>query len=93
MSAVCYLHDNDLIYSDLKTNNVLVFSLDINEAVNIKLADYGISRQLVGIGATGGQKGTPGFSAPEVERKDMFDKKVSTTLYTHAHTPSHKKKC
>ena len=54
-----------------------MFSLDIDKAVNIKLADYGISRHPMGIAANRGENRDPRFSAPEVERKDMFDKKVN----------------
>ena len=74
-SAVSYLHSNELIYCDLKTDNALVFSLDLNDPINIKLTDYGISRQLIGPGGFG-DAGPPGFCAPEILKHDIFDNKV-----------------
>ena len=74
-SAVSYLHSHDLIYCDLKTDNALVFSLDVNAPINVKLTDYGISRQLNGQGGFG-DAGPPGFCAPEILKHDIFDNKV-----------------
>ena len=70
-----YLHSNDLIYCDLKTDNALVFSLDPQDPVNIKLTDYGISRQMIGPGGHG-DAGPPGFCAPEILQHDIFGQKV-----------------
>ena len=75
-SAVSYLHSHELIYCDLKTDNALVFSLDPNDPINVKLTDYGISRQLIGPGGFG-DAGPPGFCAPEIMKRDIFDNKVN----------------
>lgn len=44
--------------------------------VNIKLSDYGISRQSFHEGVLG-VEGTPGYQAPEVRPGIVYDEKVS----------------
>ena len=73
-SAMEYIHCNKIIYRDLKLANVLVFefpnprsSLDEQQQykVLVKLADYGISKQVVPWGIRG-LLGTPSYLPPEV---------------------------
>ncbi len=77
--ALQYLHKNGIVYRDLKSDNVLVWSLDIDQSVNVKLADYGISR-FANPGGIKGEEGTPGYLAPEAIRRrgedQAFDEKV-----------------
>eukprot|EP00057_Strongylocentrotus_purpuratus_P022734 XP_011677208.1 PREDICTED: leucine-rich repeat serine/threonine-protein kinase 1-like [Strongylocentrotus purpuratus] len=79
-SAVEFLHSKNIIYCDLKTDNILLFSSDVNEDVNIKLIDYGISKKYDLMGAMG-MAGTPGFCAPEILQGKTFDEKVDWFSY------------
>ena len=67
------------MYRDLKGDNVLVWSIDPTHKVNVKLADYGISR-FANPGGVKGEEGTPGYMAPEALKKrgedQSFDEKV-----------------
>ncbi len=70
-----YLHRKGVIYRDLKSSNILLWSLDIASQVNIKLSDYGISCNTIPQGALG-LLGTPGFQAPELLKNMAYDEKV-----------------
>lgn len=74
-SGLAYLHKKNIIFCDLKSDNILVWSLDPKEHVNIKLSDYGISRQSFHEGALG-VEGTPGYQAPEIRPRIVYDEKV-----------------
>lgn len=74
-SGLAYLHKKNIIFCDLKSDNILVWSLDVKEHVNIKLSDYGISRQSFHEGALG-VEGTPGYQAPEIRPRIVYDEKV-----------------
>lgn len=49
----------------------------MQDPVNIKLSDYGISRQTFHEGALG-VEGTPGYQAPEIRPGIVYDEKVLT---------------
>lgn len=74
-SAIWYLHDCDIIYRDLKADNVLVWSLDETSLLNVKLSDYGISCFATPQGVAG-EEGTPGYQAPEIRIGVGYDEKV-----------------
>ena len=86
-----YIHHNKIIYRDLKLANVLVFEFPDARApleggqqcrVLVKLADYGISKQIVPWGIRG-MLGTPSYLPPEVilhGGKQAYTKKVLVIL-------------
>ncbi|NXL26560.1 LRRK1 kinase, partial [Setophaga kirtlandii] len=79
-TGLAYLHKKNIIFCDLKSDNILVWSLDVREHVNIKLSDYGISRQSFHEGALG-VEGTPGYQAPEIRPRIVYDEKVDMFSY------------
>ncbi|XP_077988443.1 leucine-rich repeat serine/threonine-protein kinase 1-like [Glandiceps talaboti] len=79
--ALVYLHQQDVVYCDLKSDNVLVWSLDVDAPVNAKISDYGISRISSPQGVQGSD-GTPGFQAPEVRPGITYNEKADIFSYS-----------
>ncbi|XP_045065895.1 leucine-rich repeat serine/threonine-protein kinase 1-like [Coregonus clupeaformis] len=79
-AGLAYLHRKNIIFCDLKSDNILVWSLEVCDLVNIKLSDYGISRQSFHEGALG-VEGTPGYQAPEIRPGIVYDEKVDMFSY------------
>ncbi|CAL8404626.1 unnamed protein product [Boreogadus saida] len=79
-TGLAYLHRKNIIFCDLKSDNILVWSLEVTDPVNIKLSDYGISRQSFHEGALG-VEGTPGYQAPEIRPGIVYDEKVDMFSY------------
>ncbi|KAM8894430.1 leucine-rich repeat serine/threonine-protein kinase 1 [Spinachia spinachia] len=79
-TGLAYLHRKSIIFCDLKSDNILVWSLEVQDPVNIKLSDYGISRQTFHEGALG-VEGTPGYQAPEIRPGIVYDEKVDMFSY------------
>ncbi|XP_031425211.1 leucine-rich repeat serine/threonine-protein kinase 1 isoform X2 [Clupea harengus] len=78
--GLAYLHRKNIIFCDLKSDNILVWSLEVCDPVNFKLSDYGISRQSFHEGALG-VEGTPGYQAPEIRPGIVYDEKVDMFSY------------
>ncbi|CAD5122324.1 DgyrCDS10765 [Dimorphilus gyrociliatus] len=66
------LHNSNIIYRDLKPDNILVFSLDKTDGIHIKLTDFGIARWVPPFGLKSNE-GTPGYRAPEI---------INTVIYS-----------
>ena len=75
--GLAYLHGNGILHRDVKPDNVLVFSLDEELAVNGKLTDFGSSRNvnmlMTNMTFTKGV-GTPIYMAPEMISKEKYKK-------------------
>ena len=84
VSALRYIHDKKVIHTDIKTDNVLFYSLDPEDNINVKLADYGISRDFDEAGVKG-QLGLHPFVAPEIVEGKTFDEKVRKLLFVSRH--------
>lgn len=66
-----------MIYKDLKSDNILLFSTDPRVVPNVKLTDYNIaSEEMPGV-EVGPVDGTLGFQAPEVLLRGTLSGKVS----------------
>jgi len=72
--GLSFMHKRRIIHRDIKSDNILVFSLSPDADVNVKISDFGTANFLTPIGMKI-IAGTLGFMAPE-----MFDS--STDEYT-----------
>lgn len=80
--AIEYIHKNDIIYRDLKPNNIL---LDADG--HIKITDFGLAKEgMVGMDSTNTFCGSPAYLAPELIKEKKFNKasdiyQIGVTLY------------
>ena len=81
--GMSYLHKNEVIHRDLKTDNILM-----DEYLCPKIADFGLSKvynavsKSMRIQSKSGQMGTPCYMAPEIFSKNQYSK--SSDVYAFA---------
>ena len=85
VAAVEYLHDKGIIHADLKTNNILLFSPEVEECVNVKLADYGLSQSATKGGAVRSHANSHAFVAPEIVNRRAFDQEGTSKFWYETH--------
>ena len=71
LSAVAFLHSKKIAHRDIKPENILFES---NDALNVKLLDFGNSRQMGENEAMHGVYGTAYYVAPEVLSQNYDEK-------------------
>lgn len=71
VSAIGYLHRSDVVHRDLKAENLL---LDNN--LDIKVVDFGLSNSIAGRDFLSTQCGSPAYSAPELLGGKSYGKEV-----------------
>ncbi|EMD42521.1 protein tyrosine kinase domain containing protein [Entamoeba histolytica KU27] len=79
-----YLHENDILHRDLKTDNVLVYSINPYDQVTSKVTDFGTSRSFIeSSGKIELQNiGTPMYMAPEITKKNFVT--LKSDVYSFA---------
>jgi serine/threonine protein kinase len=70
-STLCYLHSINLIHRDIKPSNIM-----INQSLNLKLLDFGISKLADRSRTTTLMKGTLTYMAPENFQTNINEKKI-----------------
>lgn len=72
VSAVSYLHANNIVHNDLKAENIL-FRSQKSDYTNILVADFGLARILRPDEKLNGVRGTLSYIAPEVLNGSGYD--------------------
>ena len=72
-SAIAYLHDLNIVHRDIKPENIL---LKKKGTMELKLADFGLSKMFDATVRMQTTCGSPGYVAPEVLTDDMYGREV-----------------
>lgn len=72
-SAIAYLHDLSIVHRDIKPENIL---LKKKGTLELKLADFGLSKMFDATVRMQTTCGSPGYVAPEVLTDDMYGREV-----------------
>jgi serine/threonine protein kinase len=73
LSALAYMHDQNIIHRDLKLENIMMTSVD--EESDVKIVDFGFAAEMT----PENMKifcGSPGYVAPEILKKLPYDAKA-----------------
>ena len=73
VSAVAYLHDLNIVHRDIKPENIL---LKRKGTLELKLADFGLSKMFDATVRMQTTCGSPGYVAPEVLTDDLYGREV-----------------
>ena len=95
LEALAYIHDQEVIFSDLKPENLIVFAAS-DEHIQLKLTDFGASQR---VPLSTALCGTVEYQAPEQKREIPYTNKIDIyaagillyemlTLTTPSQTPS-----
>jgi serum/glucocorticoid-regulated kinase 2 len=76
LCALCYLHDNHIMYRDMKPENVL-----LDGQGNACLVDFGISKVINPKTSTNSYVGTPDYVAPEILTQKGHNKAVDVWCF------------
>jgi MAP/microtubule affinity-regulating kinase len=68
MDALFDIHSNNIVHRDIKLDNILI---DLSN--NIKICDFGVSRQIKKGEIIKHQCGTPAYIAPEILRNEVYN--------------------
>lgn len=81
--AIDYLHKNNVLHRDIKADNVLIESMDVNSPNMIRLSDFGSARVMAEdkIETFTKNVGTPIYMAPEILQKKRYNKEADIYSY------------
>ncbi|KAJ3128556.1 hypothetical protein HK100_009098 [Physocladia obscura] len=73
LEGLVTVHSKYFVHRDIKPNNILLFSDALD---SLKLADFGVCAEDNGYNCCGGIKGTKGYMAPEILKKEKYGRAV-----------------
>lgn len=76
IEALYYIHSKGIVHRDIKLDNILI---DLQN--NIKICDFGVSRQIKKGDVMHDQCGTPAYIAPEILRNQVLILKIKYDFF------------